>query len=87
MDIGEVQIQEFGSPDDVLIRVGEAKNSTDNKENLSAVDKIRTELGESVQFRRVEIVGPQISDELVQKGTLAVTVAIGLMLVLYLVSL
>ncbi len=81
LDIGEVQIQEFGSPDDVLIRVGEAKNSTDNKENLSAVDKIRTELGESVQFRRVEIVGPQISDELVQKGTLAVTVAIGLMLV------
>ena len=81
LDIGEVQIQEFGSPDDVLIRVGEAKNSTDNKENLSAVDKIRTELGESVQFRRVEVVGPQISDELVQKGTLAVTVAIGLMLV------
>ncbi|MGC6475282.1 MAG: protein translocase subunit SecF [Parvibaculales bacterium] len=81
LGIGEVQIQEFGSPDDVLIRVGETENSTDNKENLSAVDKIRTELGDSVQFRRVEVVGPQISDELVQKGTLAVTVAIGLMLV------
>ena len=31
-------------------------------------------------FRRVEVVGPQISGELVRAGFLAVTVAIGLML-------
>lgn len=80
LDLGEVQIQEFGSPDDVLIRVGEKVDATDNADNLSAVDKIRNALPQDVTFRRVEVVGPQISGELVQAGFLAVTVAIGLML-------
>ena len=80
LDLGEVQIQEFGSPEDVLIRVGEKADATDNAENLSAVDKIRNALPQDVTFRRVEVVGPQISGELVRAGFLAVTVAIGLML-------
>ena len=80
LDLGEVQIQEFGSPEDVLIRVGEKADATDNAENLSAVDQIRNALPQDVTFRRVEVVGPQISGELVRAGFLAVTVAIGLML-------
>ena len=80
LDLGEVQIQEFGSPEDVLIRVGEKADATDNAENLSAVDQIRNTLPQDVTFRRVEVVGPQISGELVRAGFLAVTVAIGLML-------
>ncbi|MEC7091809.1 MAG: protein translocase subunit SecF [Pseudomonadota bacterium] len=80
LDLGEVQIQEFGSPEDVLIRVGEKADATDNAENLSAVDQIRNALRHDVTFRRVEVVGPQISGELVRAGFLAVTVAIGLML-------
>lgn len=80
LDLGEVQIQEFGSPEDVLIRVGEKANATDNADNLSAVDQIRNALPQDVTFRRVEVVGPQISSELVRAGFLAVTVAIGLML-------
>ena len=80
LDLGEVQIQEFGSPEDVLIRVGEKADAIDNAENLSAVDQIRNALPQDVTFRRVEVVGPQISGELVRAGFLAVTVAIGLML-------
>ena len=80
LDLGDVQIQEFGSPEDVLIRVGEKADATDNAENLSAVDQIRNALPQDVTFRRVEVVGPQISGELVRAGFLAVTVAIGLML-------
>ena len=80
LNLGEVQIQEFGSPEDVLIRVGEKADATDNAENLSAVDQIRNALPQDVTFRRVEVVGPQISGELVRAGFLAVTVAIGLML-------
>ena len=80
LDLGEVQIQEFGSSEDVLIRVGEKANATNNAENLSAVDQIRNALPQDVTFRRVEVVGPQISGELVRAGFLAVTVAIGLML-------
>ena len=80
LDLGEVQIQEFGSLEDVLIRVGEKADAADNAENLSAVDQIRNALPQDVTFRRVEVVGPQISGELVSRGILAVTVAIGLML-------
>ena len=80
LDLGELQIQEFGSPEDVLIRVGEKADAIDNAENLSAVDQIRNALPQDVTFRRVEVVGPQISGELVRAGFLAVTVAIGLML-------
>ena len=65
---------------DVLIRIGEKGDATDNAENLSAVDQIRNALPQDVTFRRVEVVGPQISGELVRAGFLAVTVAIGLML-------
>lgn len=81
LDVGEIQIQQFGSPDDVLIRVAEPKDAKDTSTNLSAVDKIRNELGGEVKFRRVEVVGPQISGELIQAGVLAVFVAVGLMLV------
>lgn len=81
LDVGEIQIQQFGSPDDVLIRVAEPKDARDTSSNLTAVDKIRRELGGEVEFRRVEVVGPQISGELVQAGILAVTVAVGLMLI------
>jgi len=81
LELGEVQIQQFGSPTDILIRVAEAQNAKTTEHDLSAVDKIRNELTEVKEFRRVEIVGPQISSELIYKGVLAVVSAVGLMLI------
>ena len=51
----------------MLIRIGEKADATDNAEN-SAVDQIRNALPQDVTFRRVEVVGPQISGELVRAG-------------------
>ncbi len=79
LNLGDVQVQTFGAPDDVLIRVEQQGEVAEN--DLSAVEKIRAELGEGVEYRRVEVVGPKVSGELVEAGTLAVTVAIFLMLV------
>jgi len=81
LELGEVQIQQFGSPTDIWIRVAEAQNAKTTEHDLSAVDKIRNELTEVKEFRRVEIVGPQISSELIYKGVLAVVSAVGLMLI------
>ena len=82
LSVGEIQIQQFGQPNDVLIRVEEPKDSKkDTATDLSTVDKIRTELAGEVDFRRVEVVGPKISGELVQAGVLAVLTAVGLMLI------
>ncbi len=82
LSVGEIQIQQFGQPNDVLIRVEEPKDrKKDTATDLSTVDKIRAELAGEVDFRRVEVVGPKISGELVQAGVLAVLTAVGLMLI------
>jgi preprotein translocase subunit SecF len=79
LDLGDVQVQEFGAPDDVLIRVGQQSESEGSDQNV--VEAIRGELGEGVEYRRVEVVGPKVSSELVEAGTLAVVIAVVLMLV------
>ena len=81
LELGEVQIQQFGTPTDVLIRVAEADGAVSTARDLSAVDAIRQDLEGEFEIRRVEIVGPQVSRELIQTGLLAVVVAISSMLV------
>jgi preprotein translocase subunit SecF len=72
--VGEVQIQEFGEPSDVLIRIEQQKGGEKNQQN--AIKKVKETLGDSVDYRRVEVVGPTVSGELIQSGTIAVLVAI-----------
>ncbi len=81
LDLGEVQIQQFGTPTDVLIRVAEADDAVSTERDLSAVDAMRQDLEGEFEIRRVEIVGPQVSRELIQTGLLAFVAAISSMLV------
>ena len=81
LELGEVQIQQFGTPTDVLIRVAEADGAVSTERDLSAVDAIRQDLEGEFEIRRVEIVGPQVSRELIQTGLLAVVAAISSMLI------
>ena len=73
LDIGEVQIQEFGAANSVLIRI--ASQPTDQEQQAS-IAKVKEALGDGVEYRRVEIVGPTISGELIASGTIAVVVAL-----------
>ena len=78
LGLGEVQIQEFGAPDEVLIRIASQPTEEQQQESIG---KVKEALGDSVEYRRTEIVGPTISGELVAGGTLAVVVAmIGIMI-------
>ena len=72
--VGEVQIQEFGAPTDVLIRIEQQKGGEKNQQN--AIRKVKETLGDSVDYRRVEVVGPTVSGELIQSGMIAILVAI-----------
>ncbi len=81
LNLGEVQIQEFGAADTVLIRVAEAEGAVDARSDLSAVQLIRAELEGEFEFRRVEIVGPQISAELIEAGIYAFLAALAAMLI------
>jgi preprotein translocase SecF subunit len=72
LGLGEVQIQGFGAPDEVLIRI--ASQPTEAEQQVS-IAKVKKALGDTVEYRRTEIVGPTISSELVAGGTVAVVVA------------
>jgi preprotein translocase subunit SecF len=82
LGLGDVQLQEFGSPNEVLIRV--AQQPGGEKAQQAAVNKIKEALGPGIDYRRVEVVGPRVSAELVQNGILGVVVAIfGILLYLW----
>ncbi len=83
LGLGEVALQEFGAPDDVLIRV--ARQPGGEKAQMKAVEVVKQALdamgGGAMTYRRVEFVGPKVSSELVEAGTIAVISAVVLMLV------
>src|SRR5437870_3843048 len=59
LGLGEVQLQQFGAPADVLIRVPQQPGGEVAQQ--AAVQKIRQALGNEVDYRRVEVVGPRVS--------------------------
>lgn len=69
-------IQEFGSPDEILIRV-QNKETEDSSSISNAILKaLKSQFGaESIDMRRVEFVGPQVGQELTQAGISAVLIA------------
>jgi preprotein translocase subunit SecF len=73
LDLGDVELQEFGGPSDVLIRL-EAQGSEAAEQ--AALTKVKTALGPKVEYRSVEVVGPKVSGELTQEAILAVVLAI-----------
>ena len=74
LNLGDIQIQGFGSARDVLIRV-EAQGGGENAEQ-TVITKVRGELEADYEFRRVEVVGPTVSGELARAGTIAVVAAL-----------
>lgn len=84
LGLGAISIQEFGEPDDLLIRLPQQqKASDDGAAQKEAIDKVREaldarygEIGEGVEYRRVEFVGPQVGQELKEQGLLAVFLSI-----------
>lgn len=74
LNLGDVQVQEFGSPSEILVRV-ESQGTVDNAEQ-SVEALVRQTLEEDYTFRRVEVVGPTVSGELARTGTIAVIAAL-----------
>ena len=76
LNVGEIQLQRFGDDRDVLIRVGTPKGDTSDNAGEKVVQKVKTELGNEVTYRRIESVGPQVSGELIKAATTAVLVSV-----------
>ena len=78
LNLGGIAIQEFGSPNDVLIRVPEQEGGKDAQAAAEqAVREVLNSMEDSnVEYRRVEFVGPQVGDELISAGLYAVIFSI-----------
>jgi preprotein translocase subunit SecF len=79
LNLGEVQLQQFGAPTDVLIRLSQQPGG--DAAQQAAVAKVRGALGNEVDYRRVEVVGPRVSTELLAYGTIGLGLAIMAILV------
>ena len=75
LDLGDVEIQGIGSPDQVLIQI--AVQPGGDQAQQEAVQRVQATLGtEEYDYRRVEVVGPRVSGELAWTGALSVTFTI-----------
>ncbi len=79
LGLGEIQVQSFGEPTDVLVRI-EQQLGTDEKDaelkQQDAAKKVLATLGSSYELRRQEIVGPTVSGELRRTSIIAVLASI-----------
>jgi preprotein translocase subunit SecF len=75
LNLGEIQLQQFGAPTDVLIRLP-AQPGGDAAQQ-EAIAKVRVALGNDVEYRRVDSVGSRVSSEFLSIGTMGIMAAIG----------
>lgn len=76
LGLGELSIQNFGTAQDILIRMPQQGSPEAQKAAEASVRGVLDALGPQVEYRRIEYVGPQVGDELVRDGTMAVLLAI-----------
>jgi preprotein translocase SecF subunit len=74
LGLGEISLQGFGTPNDVLIRLPRQPGGDSAQEQ--AVQKVKQKLGTSVEYRRTEVVGPKVGGELIRMGIVATFLAL-----------
>ena len=90
------EIQDFAGGDEAVVvfverqdaEAAEGETLEDDAHELAqqnaagqVQDALSALLGDGIEFRKIEVVGPTVSGELIQKGALAVALAIGMMLI------
>ena len=83
LSIGDVQVQEFGSTKNILIRVEQQEGGDSVQQNVVEIVKasLNNNITTSISYRRTEVVGPKVSGELIQSGVIAIIVAVMAMLI------
>lgn len=79
LGLGDVSIQEFGEPDDVLIQL--QRQDGDEKAQMAALAAVTKALGDDVTIRRSELVGPKVGGELKEAGFYSVVISLFLIMV------
>ncbi len=79
LNLGDVSVKNFGKKNDYIVKF--EKKNTDNSNFISELKiNLSNLIGESFEFRRVENVGPKVSDELLKSGIIAISLSLAAML-------
>ncbi|WP_404403916.1 protein translocase subunit SecD [Pelagibacterium halotolerans] len=73
LGLGEVQVQEFGAPQDVLVRIGTQEGGDTAQQE--AMTLVADTVSDQYDVRRTEVVGPTVSGELAFNGIVGILVA------------
>ncbi|MEI8321138.1 MAG: protein translocase subunit SecF [Alphaproteobacteria bacterium] len=79
LPMAEISLQEFGTPQDLLIRLDQ-KERTD-KQQAQVIQKVKEILGPDVEYRRIETIGPKMGAELISNSIQATLWAMIAMLI------
>ena len=80
INLGDVSVKSFGNEDDYLIKF--EKKDFNNPNFISEIKtKLTSSLGNTLEFRRVENVGPKVSSELLRSGIIAICLSLAAMLI------
>tara|TARA_B100002003_G_C14073081_1_gene516258 strand:+ start:255 stop:1172 length:918 start_codon:yes stop_codon:yes gene_type:complete len=80
MQLGDVNVKKFGKENDFLVKIEISK--TDDSNFIKSInDKLSSDTGSVIKFRRVENVGPKVSGELLKAGLLAISLSLAAMLI------
>ncbi|OSQ37788.1 protein translocase subunit SecF [Thalassospira mesophila] len=79
LGLGDVSIQQFGEPDDVLIQL--QRQDGDEKAQMAALETVTKALGDEVSIRRSELVGPKVGGELKEAGIYSVVISLALIMI------
>ena len=74
LDLGNIQLQQFGKKTDLLVRV--EQSSDEEGAQQAIISKISEVVEVDYEVRRIEVVGPKVSSELIKKGIIAVITAV-----------
>jgi preprotein translocase subunit SecF len=85
--LGEVSLQHFGSDNDIMIRFQPRLGEGETQQQ--AIDKVKalltSTLGEKIDYRKVDYVGPQVGKELKMDAAIALGLAVlGIMIYIWL---
>ena len=80
MNLKGVSVKSFGNETDFIVKF--QSDNLNNKTFIKEIkDSVSKSFGNSIDFRRVENVGPKVSKELLRSGVIAISVALILMLI------
>jgi preprotein translocase subunit SecF len=78
LGLGDIQLKEFGGPDTAEIKIAQQPGGEQAQQEV--VRKVRSALGDELDYRSVDVVGPRVSGELLHWGIIGIFVAIGAIL-------